>query len=65
MPAFKPRLVVTNDRPFVVSYAAWWRLPPPLPPRPLPMVCLGVVILLIVVALLFAEAGGMTDRWGS
>jgi hypothetical protein len=48
---------VSNDRPFVTSYAHWWRLPPPLPPRPLPLVRLGVVILLIVAALLLAEVG--------
>jgi hypothetical protein len=46
------------DRPFVVSYAAGWRLPPPLPPRPLPLMRLAVVILLIVLGLLFAEVGG-------
>jgi hypothetical protein len=52
-----PDLEQSPDR-FVVSYAHLWRLPPPLPPRPLPLVRLGAVIFLIVIGVLFAEVGG-------
>jgi hypothetical protein len=34
------------------DYSGWWRLPPPLPPRRLPLVRLGLVLALIGVALL-------------
>jgi hypothetical protein len=38
----------------VADYASYWRLPPPLLPRPLPLVRLGLVILMIVPGVLIA-----------
>jgi hypothetical protein len=56
MPQTRPPLLLRRpDRPLVVSYAHWWRLPPPLPPRRLPLVRLGVVLAVVVVALVGAS----------
>lgn len=46
----------TNKREIIyrADYTHWWRLPPPLPPRPLPLVRLGLVLAVIMAAGLFA-----------